>query len=74
MEYLITFTRDFDYREGSITIAFKEGMTVTVSERCADYCLDKGAAVQADEDPLFDPELLEESFDEDDQDDQDDQD
>lgn len=72
MEYLITFTRDFDYREGSFTIAYKKGMTVEVSARCAEHCLDKGAAVQADEDPLFDPDLTDpedlEDLDEDDQD------
>ncbi len=52
---LITFTDDFDFHDGPLTIAYKAGMTLYVEERCAVLAMDAGKAVQDDDDDAFDP-------------------
>lgn len=52
---LVTFTADFDYHDGPLTIAYRRGMTLFVDERCAALAMEAGAAVQDDDDDAFDP-------------------
>ena len=60
---LVRFERDFDWIERTQTTAYKAGMLISIPYAVADVALDQGAAVQVDEDPIFDP-----AYDEDDAD------
>ncbi|TKT78419.1 hypothetical protein [Aquamicrobium sp. LC103] len=45
----LRFTADFDYRPTPMsTIAYKEGMELTVRRECADEAVAKGKAVEID--------------------------
>lgn len=54
---LVRFTRDFDYHVARQTIAYKAGMLIEVDLDCATFAMDCGAAEQAADDPIFDPEF-----------------
>ena len=59
---LVKFLRDFDYHVDRKTIAYKAGMLIEVDLDCASFAMDCGAAEQAFDDPIFDPDT---SFEED---------